>query len=145
MSCLRFPRRSRHLARELAERLDEAVATQRSKEHPFATVLGRGGRTFKDWWSALVGRSPDTAYREIAIPKAELLATIEDGDAPADVRLGAAVAVRRLGLDDIGRARVRVAAQLTRNPVLRIGLDRAAADDEDAIASAVDDFCEAHR
>lgn len=142
---LRFPRRSRHLAVDLANRLGEAMAANRSLQHPFAAVLGRGGRSFSDWWSALAGRSADAAYREIAIPRAALLTTIEDTDAPADVRLGAAVALSRLGLDDIGRARVRVASQLTRDPKLRIGLDRAAADDEDAVAAAVDEFCEGHR
>lgn len=142
---LRFPRRSRHLARELTVRLDQAVVAHRSIQHPFAAVLGRGGRSFTDWWSVLAGRSPDAAYREIAIPRVALIATIEDVNAPADVRLGAAVALRRLGLDDISRARLRVASQLTRDQKLRIGLDRAAADDEDAIATAVDDFCDAHR
>jgi len=140
---LRLPGRDAQLAADLATRVGEALAAHRSIQHPFAAVLGRGGRSFEDWWRALAGSSPDTAYREIAIPKTELIATVEDTDAPADVRLGAAVALRRLGLDDIGRARVRVASQLTRDPKLRVGLDRAATDDDEAIAAAVDDFCEA--
>jgi hypothetical protein len=137
-----FGRKRNHVANDLAARVREQLSATRSIEHPFAAVLGRGSRSPTDWLGALAGRSPDSAYREVAIPPASLLTTIEDGDAPADIRLGAAVALRRVGLDDIGRARVRVASQLTRDPKLRVGLARSAEDDEEALAVAVDAFCD---
>jgi hypothetical protein len=136
-----FGRNRDHLANELAARVRDLLSATRSIEHPLAAVLGRGGRAPSEWFGALGGRTPDSAYREVAIPKPSLLATIEDGEAPADIRLGAAVALRRVGLDDIARARVRVASQLTRDPRLRVGLARSAEEDEDALADAIDSFC----
>ena len=138
----RFPRKSEHLATELTARVVEILASHRSTAHPFAAVLGRGARSPEDWRRALAGQAPESAYREIAIPPASLLATVEDGEAPADVRVGAAIALRRAGLDEIGRARVRVAGQLSRDPKLRVSLTATAAGNDDEIAHAIDQFCD---
>ena len=85
-----------------------------------------GGRTAAEWRVHLRGLiDVHGDYRAAAVGPLELAALTADASAPADVRVGAAVALSVLPNDNPERARVRVAIDTAANPVLRVALERA--------------------
>jgi hypothetical protein len=128
-------------------RIREALATFRS-QGPIADVtglVGRGTRTRDEWLDALRklrGGKMDGSYREAAVRSEDLFRVIEDPSAPEDARAGAALVLRDT-LDDDGRARIRVAADATASPKLRVALDAAVTttegDAEQAVSAVGDD------
>ena len=109
-------------------RIAEAYAAFRA--HPSAAdvsaLVGKGTRTRAEWLSALATlRDAQGGYRDAVVRDDDLWRVVEDPSAPADARAGAAMLLRR-SLDDEGKARVRVAAEATASPKLRIALDAAA-------------------
>jgi hypothetical protein len=120
-------------------RMAEALATFR--EHGTAVdvsaLVARGGRTRGQWLDALKKlRDGEGGYRHTAVRDDDLWRIVEDPAAPADARAGAAMVLKRT-LDDEGRARVRVAAEATASPKLRVVLDAAGADDDARLEEAV--------
>ena len=79
------------------------------------------------------------SYRDRAMPAIEeLWKMVEDPACAPDRRVAAATTLRG-ALDDDGRTRLRVAAEATAAPRVRIALTAAAEDDDDKLAQALDD------
>lgn len=88
--------------------------------------LDRNGRSGADWREALRAVLAKAAvYRGRALTREDLLAVLESPSAPADRRIGAAVALADAG-DADDRTRIRVAADACADPRLRVALEHAA-------------------
>lgn len=77
------------------ERLEATVAhlkAARGEARATMDALGRGGREFEEW-KADVEALLREGYRQARVPKVRVLETLEDPHAPADQRLGAAMAL----------------------------------------------------
>lgn len=106
---------------------------------PLASLVARGKRSAKDWLDALRKLKADHgAYRDIAVRDDALLQILEDPSAPEDARAGAAFLLRD-SLDDEQKTRVRVAADASASPRLRVALDAVTKDDA-AATEAMTDF-----
>ena len=102
-----------------------------------AVLVARGERSTAEWRQALAALGEnDTGYRRAAIREEDLWRVVEDPRAAADARAGAARLLRK-GLDDEGKARVRVAAEATASPKLRIALEAATGNDDEAVDEAL--------
>lgn len=123
-------------ARALVERVHEAIAASRAgASGGRAEALVRGGRTVDAWIASLRGAaSREGTFRRAALAAADLWAVLQDGEAPAEARAAAAVA---LGGDAAARDRLRIAAQATAEPRLRVAIEAAAGDDEAHLAEAL--------
>ena len=120
-------------------RIIEAVNAyrQRGPTPDVALLVGRGQRSHEEWRRALESLTHvDRGYRQVALRDEDLWRVVEDPRATADARAGAAVLLRR-SLDEEGRARVRIAAEATASPQLRVALDAAMGDSEEAIDAAL--------
>jgi hypothetical protein len=98
-----------------------------------AVLVARGGRSLEEWTHALRslgGGGDGGAYRASAVPEEELWRILEDPTSDASARAGAAVALRG-SLDDGGRARLRVAAEESASPKVRVALAAVATDAAD--------------
>jgi hypothetical protein len=97
------------------------VLAARGEARAAATALARGGRDFAEWSQAL-GRAMASDYRQPGVPKVRVLETLEDPHAPADQRLGAAIA---LATTDPERARALAqhAARAAADPALAEALE----------------------
>jgi hypothetical protein len=88
-------------------------------------LVGRGSRTRKEWFDSLAKLGAnDGGYRDAVVRDDDLWRVVEDPTAPEDARAGAMV-VLRPKLDAAGKQRVRVAAEATASPRLRVVLERA--------------------
>ena len=115
-------------------RMESALRAHRSlgDASHVAEALARGERSGGDWLADLVKlRAGGTDYRTAALRDEDLWTLLESPSATEDARAAAALVLRR-SLDDEGRARIRVAAEATASPRLRVALDRAADAAEDA-------------
>jgi hypothetical protein len=126
------------LSGALARRID-AARTAHALEHPTHPVaaLARGARTPGQWVTALrqVGSGATAGARTAAVPLDVLLTLIEDGAAPAIERVSAAVAALPYA-DDETRRRIRLAADSSASPKLRVALDRVEREQADEAAIA---------
>ncbi len=124
-----------------AARVEDALAVFRARAsaRSLAAKLSRYGEATRDAWlerlRAVAGL--DATYREPAVRDDELWSVVEDPGAPESARLGAAwVLRRREGDHEPVAERLRVAAETTAAPRLRVGLaavaDGGAPDLEDA-------------
>jgi hypothetical protein len=123
-------------------RVAEALAAFRARgaSVDVSALVGRGTRTKNEWLDALRKlRAGGGGYRSALVRDDDLWRVVEDPAAPADERAGAAMVLRR-SLDESGRARVRVAAEASASPKLRVVLDAAASETDDALESAIDDL-----
>jgi hypothetical protein len=131
--------RVRHLSaaqiEQLRARLDAATAAWKAGAPGPAALarLDRNGRAPEAWRAALEAllHGPE-GYREAAVTREDLLSVLENPGAPAERRIGAALALaaRPSGED---RVRIRVAAEACANPRMRIALEQVArAEVEDA-------------
>lgn len=103
-----------------------------------AALVARGERTLPEWKKALLSlQENDAGYRHAAIRPEDLWRVVEDPRAAADARAGAARLLRK-GLDDEGKARVRVAAEATASPKLRVALEAALGESDDAADEALE-------
>lgn len=129
-------------------RMESALRAHRSLDDAstVAEALARGDRTGGDWLADLVKlRAGGTDYRTAALRDEDLWTLLESPSATEDARAAAALVLRR-SLDDEGRARIRVAAEATASPRLRVALDRAADAAEDAaVEEAVADLAKPQR
>lgn len=97
-------------------------------------ALDPAGRSVQAWREALTRlRRSDGQYRSAPLGADDLLAVLEDGAAPAKLRIGAALALREGDGAEDGRARVRIAAEACADEELRAALEAAA---EDEVAEA---------
>jgi hypothetical protein len=105
-----------------------------------STLLARGDRTAHTWLVALkeLADSAATAYRRPAVPADQFWRLVEDAEVPAEIRAGAAVALR-VSLDDEGKERLRVASSACASPKLRAAFEAVRwARDEAAVEEALD-------
>lgn len=128
-------------AQALHDRLIEAqMLRSRSEDAHLGRRVERGGRTLSDWRvdvSKLL-TSAGQAYRNAAVSVEQLRALAANPGAPAEQRLGAALALGSAN-DDVGRTTVRVAARSVVSPKLRIALREALQEspNEEAIEEAL--------
>jgi hypothetical protein len=78
-------------------------------------------------------------YRRAIVSDEVLWRVVEDASIDEKTRAGAAVALRKV-LGDEGRARLRVVAEATASPRLRVALEAASGNEEGAIAQSLDDL-----
>lgn len=90
-------------------------------------VLDRAGRTLASWKAELAKLSGNAAgYRHVTFEPGELLAVVEDPTAPAERRVGAALALGASAAEvQDARVRVSVAAAACAYAPLRIAIDGA--------------------
>jgi hypothetical protein len=107
-----------------------------------SALVAKGTRTREEWLAAL-GKLRDAqgGYRDAVVRDDDLWRLVEDPSAPADARGGAALLLRR-SLDEEGKARVRVAAEATASPQLRVALDAAAGAADETFESALHELAE---
>jgi hypothetical protein len=131
-------------AQAIAERIREAIAARREA---IATAeigaLARARRPIEAWLTHLRGLLTRTeTFRGEAPPSREaLLQLVEDSTARPELRAAAAVAVTAAGQDDeAARVRLRVAADTSAAPRLRIALRAAAERDDAELAAAMEEI-----
>jgi hypothetical protein len=112
----------------IGERIRQAMETFRSGDAAAdAAMLRRGARRPAEWVAALraIGAGANADMRTAPLPRERLFRIVESPTAPAAERAAAAVA---LGgeLDDETRGRLRVAADASASPKLRVVLTAAA-------------------
>lgn len=125
-------------------RITEARAAfyERTPAADVSALVAKGERTHAEWLAALTKlREAEGGYREAVVRDDDLWRVVEDPSASADARGGAAMLLRR-SLDDEGKARVRVAAEATASPKLRVALDAAAGETDETLASALEELAE---
>ncbi|MCA9612259.1 MAG: hypothetical protein H6721_07355 [Sandaracinus sp.] len=76
----------------VAETTVAHVLAARGQARATTQTLARGGRDF-DAWKDDLARAMSADYRKAGVPKVRVLETLEDPHAPADQRLGAAMAL----------------------------------------------------
>jgi hypothetical protein len=122
-------------------RIREAWQTHRARGPgaDVATIVARGTRSLEEWKKALATlESADAGYRQAALREEDLWRVVEDPRASEDARAAAALLLRK-GLDEPGKARVRVAAEATASPKLRVALEASISDDDAAALAALDE------
>jgi hypothetical protein len=133
-------------AAQLERRIDEArEAHRRGATGGTTDVLARGDRSASEWIRYLRGVGAGAVgLRAPAIPPEVLLRVVEDSKAAPIERASAAVAAIASGDEDV-KKRVRVAADTTVSPKLRVALERIASDAEetdDALVDTLDELSE---
>jgi hypothetical protein len=122
----------------LVRRINDARAASAADPamHPVAAVA-RGARAPHAWVTALrqLGSGASADARSAAVPLDALLGLIEDGSAAAIDRVSAAVAALPYA-DDETRRRIRLAADSSASPKLRVALDRVEREQADEAAIA---------
>lgn len=127
-------------ATTLAESVARAHADAR-RQASDPRVLGhlaRRERTTDEWLHALRTLRSRGSYRDVALGDERLLHVVESNDAPPSARAGAAVLLRETGAlkDERGASeRVRVVAQRIAAPGLRVALEAALEDGDEASLS----------
>lgn len=127
-------------AEALAARIAAAQRAGKSGNATSTTLL-RGGRPAKDWLRALRAAGDQVQdLRTPAIPQEVLLRLVEDASADEAARIGAAIAATN-ATDAETKQRLRVAAEVSASPKLRVALDRIAEGaSEDELAEVLDDI-----
>jgi hypothetical protein len=128
---------------ELEERIREALTVHRDGAGLVdERLLARGRRAVPEWIAALraLGAGANADLRTPPVPPEKLLRIAEDAAAAPLVRVGAAVAAAASAPD--AKRRVRLAAQTTASPKLRVALERVSADDatDESVAEALADL-----
>ncbi|HEY2365201.1 MAG TPA: hypothetical protein VGH87_02405, partial [Polyangiaceae bacterium] len=102
-----------------------------------AALVARGGRAIDEWMKALAAiANPKASYRAPSVPVESFWRVLEDPAADPTARVGAAMALRKQ-LDDEGRARVRVVAENSAHPKVRVALDALAGDRDEELHAAL--------
>ena len=129
----------------LWDRMRQAVEAGRlgtDDDSRFA-ILDRAGRSLEAWRAELAalgaGKASNATYRNAALDRDELLRVVRDGSAPAERRIGAALAIGASGEASF-RKDLRIAVDTCSNERLRIALTKAAEGqvDEDEVAAAAE-------
>jgi hypothetical protein len=137
--------KARHLTREQHLEVESRIARARevwrdgAAEASALATLDRNGRSSEAWREALAGLlRRDQGYRESRVTREQLLAAVSSASASAERRLGAALALRATGDDEV-KLCLRVAAEACANRKLRVALEKVAEgeSDEAAIEEAI--------
>lgn len=129
-----FAARSERAA--IAERLRAAI----EHVHVDVGLLAREGRRVGDWIGALRALTKRAeGFRDVPLDADRLWSVLEDPQASASAKVGAAVALSR-SLDDAGRVRLRVVSEATVSPKLRVALEAAAQDDDERLRAALEEL-----
>jgi hypothetical protein len=128
-------------AGQLAERIVEAIERRDRAGAPIDTsVLARPeGVEARAWIASLGEILREETFRQAAVTVDQLWSVVEDATATASMRAAAAIALRKV-VDEKGKKRLRVAAQATAAPHLRVALERAADGQDAEIAEALDEL-----
>lgn len=112
---------------QLVRQIREGIAAaQRDTTDEAANQLARGEKPATAWLDELARRARRHGYRDTALDRDELLRVVESSVAAPTARVGAAAILRKSGLRDEERARVRVAAEASVAPHVHIALEAAA-------------------
>jgi hypothetical protein len=104
--------------------------------------LARANRPVDRWVRELATlRGDGQDYRSAAVRDDDLLDVVEDASAPPDARAAAAVVLRKTAGPDV-RAKLRVVADAIAEPKLRVAIESAAADDDEAVDAALGSLAE---
>lgn len=127
---LRFPlnARAEQDGRGVAilDRIRRAMTTHRTAATEREAISLRSGtESEREWFERLRATTNPRGYRFAPVAADELWCVVENPLADAEVRVGAAVALLPL-LDEAGRARMRVAAEATALPQVRVVLSAVA-------------------
>jgi hypothetical protein len=112
----------------LVERIEDACSAYRADNvEPPLAALGRGGRSALGWVKDLraLSEASGVGYRAATLPSDALWNVALDPAATEEMRIGAGLALRG-ALDEQGRARLRVAAEASASPKVRVVLEGAA-------------------
>lgn len=103
--------------------------------------LDRGERSATEWVRRLrgVGAGAHAGHRDAPVPPDELWRVVESPAATPCARASAAAALAS-GLTDEGKRRLRIAADETARPRLRVALTSAIDDDDDALVEALEEL-----
>lgn len=128
-------------ASELEERMRQALELhRRAASGVDPRLLARGGRDVSTWVTELrrLGSGARADARTGAVPLDRILGVVDDPSAPAALRAGAALAAVENDPEQ-SRERVRIAADTTASPRLRVALETiaSAAPDDAAIGEAL--------
>ncbi len=124
----------------VSNRLRQAFADHKRARPSAQAHLSRGKREMREWVRELrsTGTGANVNHRVAPVTTERLLEVVEDRHADPVVRANAAVALGAKTEDREIRSRLRVAAQVTAAPRLRVALEKAAeTDDEEALAEAL--------
>ncbi len=103
-------------------------------------LVARGRQKRSEWLDALAKLARrEGGYRDAVVRPEDLLRIVEDPRASEDARAGAAFVLRTTADDDM-KARVRVAAEASASPKLRVALDATATGDEAKIEEAMQEL-----
>jgi len=112
---------------ELVARLRAGMDRVRTRSTaPAEDRCALGGRSLAEWAESLAQSTQDSDYREAPVGRDELLTIVEDPGADPSARAGAAQMLRHAGMTDDERRRVRVAADETMSPRVRVALEKVA-------------------
>lgn len=132
-------------AQRLAHRIEEArEANARGATTGTTDMLARGERALADWVRYLRAMGAGAVGPRVpAVPQDVLLRVVEDSKAAPLERASAAVAAVASG-DDDAKKRVRIAADATASPKLRVALERISSDtaEEAALEEALTELDE---
>lgn len=125
----------------LLERIRDVLALHRGGDRALdASALLRGGRPADEWIRALraAGAGADADMRHASIPVERLWRLLHDVGAEGLARAAAAVALAPSASPE-ERARIRVAAESSASPALRIALERSIDEqaDDEALAESL--------
>ncbi|MFT3775061.1 MAG: hypothetical protein QM820_57670 [Minicystis sp.] len=126
-------------AAALRERILEAMANAgRAGEEASSALMARSGRSIGAWREALRRLVQSGGYRGETVSIDTLLRLAESAEAPAEQRIGAALAIG-LAEDAAAKQRLRIAVDGIANETMRLAMERAAAgaEDEAAIEEAI--------
>lgn len=109
----------------LKERVRAEIAPREPEPFRAAALLERKGRSVRAWSSALdeLLREAGGGYRKAMLSKDQVAQVLEDSKAPAELRIGAALALSPN--DPLTAARLRVAIETCVNPAVRLALSQA--------------------
>lgn len=132
-----------------AVQIAEAKRASEGTSSKAAVLVARNGRETSEWMRALAASHDGaTGYRVAALPPDTLWQIVDDPQASASARAGAAFALRAR-LDDEGKRRLRVASETCAAPTLRVALSAVAdgpdGDLEEALAHVDDEAASKHR
>jgi hypothetical protein len=114
--------------RALAGYVQRAMTLEEGPSVAAIQMLDRGDEDLSDWRRRLRDLfDVEPGYRGPRLNRSDAAAVIDDPGRSAERRLGAALALVEAGLlDDGGRRRLRVAAEASANPKLRVAFERLA-------------------
>jgi hypothetical protein len=133
--------RSEHRAMvdRLGTAIEEHVAASRVQEA--VAQLPAPAQDGAGWLRELdaVQVGVEGSYRRAVVSDDALWRVVEDASLDEKTRAGAAVALRKM-LDDEGRQRLRVVAEATASPRLRVAFEAASGSEEEAIAQSLEEL-----